>query len=101
FAALEPAAASRWFSTFVARLLEGSPEVLSLLASNPFDREPPRYIRALLYDYRFSSVAERRATGAWWSRDPLGLYLAPAMLWGEEERLDRSGRDARARFPES
>ena len=75
FAALGSAEENPWLVRFVGRLLEGSPPVLRLLAANPFPAHPPRYIRARLYDYRFTSFAERRATGAWWRRQDAGLYL--------------------------
>jgi hypothetical protein len=68
---------NRWFLGFMSRLLEGSGEVAGLLEKNPFPDHPPRYIRALAYDYTFSSAAERRESGAWWVRKPLGTYLPP------------------------
>lgn len=77
FAALGHVRQNPWFSYFVYRLLEGSPEVLKLLKSNPFPDAPPTYIRALLYDYHFTSNEERRKTGAWWKRKYLGIYLPP------------------------
>jgi predicted DCC family thiol-disulfide oxidoreductase YuxK len=48
FAALGNYRTDRWILYFVGRLLEGSPEVLGLLAKNPFPKAPPRYIRALV-----------------------------------------------------
>jgi hypothetical protein len=45
-----------------------------LLARDPFATRPPRYVRAVVYDYRFTSPAERAATGAWWRRELKGLY---------------------------
>jgi predicted DCC family thiol-disulfide oxidoreductase YuxK len=51
FAALGTASDNPWFSRFLERLLENSPEVTALLGSNPFPRKPPLYVRALLYDY--------------------------------------------------
>ncbi len=74
FAALSEYEATPWFQGLLVRLLQGSPAVLRLLAGNPFPDHPPRYVRALLYDYRFTTPAERRATGAWWSRTLLGAY---------------------------
>ena len=53
----------------MVRLLEGAPPVLDLLAENPFPDAPPRYLRATTWDYRFSTQAERAATGAWWVRE--------------------------------
>jgi hypothetical protein len=74
FAALSDPAQSPWLFRFCQRLLEGSPPVLSLLAKNPFPRAPPRYLRAVLYEYHFTDSVRRRMTGAWWRRRPLGLF---------------------------
>ena len=75
FAALGSAEGNTWILRLAGRLLEGSPEVLRLLAANPFPKHPPRYIRAVLYDYRFTNADERQRTGAWWRREETGLYL--------------------------
>jgi hypothetical protein len=80
FAALSNARETFWFVSFVHRLLEGSPEVLRLLASDPFDGLPPKYIRAELYDYRFTDAETRRRTGAWWTRRRTASYLPPVSL---------------------
>lgn len=80
FAALGNYRGNVWFLNFVARLLQGQPEVLALLAGNPFPNQPPKYIRARVYEYRFTTEAERRATGNWWQRDELGFYLRPVSL---------------------
>jgi hypothetical protein len=77
FAALGRQGVERWFAMFCLRLLEGSPPVLDLLAANPFPERPPRYVRALLHDYRFTTREERAATGDWWQRSPLRQYLRP------------------------
>ncbi len=78
FAALGGQARTPWFDRFLARLLEGSPEVHGLLAENPFPHGPPRYVRAELYGYRFTGWGTLRETGRWWERRYLGPY-APAM----------------------
>jgi hypothetical protein len=75
FAPLGSAEQNPWFLRFARGLLEGSPAVVALLADNPFPDHPPQYLRAVLYDYRFTTPAERRETGAWWARRELGLYL--------------------------
>jgi hypothetical protein len=79
FAALrgEP---SPWLLSFCRRLLEGSPQVLELLASNPFPQERPLYLRATLYDYRFTNREQRRDSGAWWQRVALGPMILPMRL---------------------
>ena len=74
FAALGTYEENPWFISFLARLLQGSPDVERLLLRNPFPHHPPRYIRAVLSDYRFTDAAERRATGAWWKAEAKGLY---------------------------
>ncbi len=60
------------------RLLAGNKDVLSLFAGNPFSSAPPRQVRAVLWQYWFTSMAEKRATGDWWKRKYLGIY-APVL----------------------
>lgn len=80
FAALGSADNAPWFRAFLVRLLQGSPDVLGLLQTNPFPHAPPRFVRATLYDYRFTDARAKRMTGAWWQRRPLGFYFPPASL---------------------
>ena len=80
FAALSNYRNNPWLVTLLRRLLEGSPEPLRLLASNPFPKGPPRYVRAVMYQYHFTTLTEQRRTGSWWNREPLGLYFPPASL---------------------
>jgi lipase maturation factor 1 len=80
FAALGTPSENPWFSRFLERLLENSPEVTALLGSNPFPHKPPLYVRALLYDYRYSSRQEKEATGAWWVRKLEGIYYPATAL---------------------
>jgi hypothetical protein len=60
------------------RLLTNDKDVLALFGGNPFPNKPPRQVRAVLWQYWFTSMAEKRATGNWWRRQMLGLY-APAL----------------------
>ena len=60
------------------RLLSNDSDVLSLFAANPFPQSPPRQVRAVLWQYWFTSMQEKRAQGTWWRRQFLGLY-APAI----------------------
>ena len=80
FAALSNYRQNPWFVNFCLRLLQNSPNMLALLENNPFPERPPRHIRATLYSYRFTDLAERRRTGAWWLRERLGEYLPPISL---------------------
>jgi lipase maturation factor 1 len=83
FAALSSYRNNPWFENLMLRLLQGSKPVLGLLGKNPFPGAPPRYIRALVYNYSFTSFAERRRTGDWWQRKQLGLYFPVVALRGE------------------
>jgi len=80
FAALGRYEHNPWFGGLMRRLLEGSPPVLALLEENPFPDAPPRFVRAILYDYHFTSSKTRRETGAWWRREKLRMYSAPMSL---------------------
>jgi hypothetical protein len=62
------------------RLLAGSPAVLSLFRSNPFAQAPPKYARAVLWQYWFTTAEEKRSTGNWWRREYLGLYAPELTL---------------------
>ena len=74
FAALGDSSNNPWIVLFLNRLLDGSPPVLHLLETNPFPDHPPRYVRAVLYEYQFTDFPTRRSTGAWWHRDLIGIY---------------------------
>jgi hypothetical protein len=56
------------------RLLENDPDALALFKANPFGEAPPRYVRAVLWQYWFTSMKEKRRTGNWWRRELMGLY---------------------------
>ena len=80
FAALSSYRQNPWFEGLVIQLLRNSPPVTKLLERNPFPKNPPRYIRAVVYDYHFTTMAERAATGAWWKREERGIYLPRVSL---------------------
>jgi hypothetical protein len=74
FAALGRAEENPWLFHFLHRLLQGAPQVTALLDHNPFPEKPPRYIRAVVYQYHFTDLAMGRETGAWWRRELEGPY---------------------------
>ena len=80
FAALGNYRGDPWILRFLERLLEGSPQVLGLLGRNPFPDGPPRYIRAQVYVYRFTTREEHKATEEWWHREWKGVYLPEVSL---------------------
>jgi len=59
-------------------LLSNDKDVLALFAGNPFSQQPPHQIRAVRWQYWFTTIAEKRATGRWWRRQLVGLY-APTL----------------------
>jgi lipase maturation factor 1 len=84
FAALNDVRQEPWFINFVARLLQGSQPVAALLRTNPFPDSPPRYVRARLFEYHFTSPEEKRTTGSWWKAEEKGLYCPELSLRREE-----------------
>ena len=74
FAALSNYERNPWLIQFMIRLLQGSPPVVALLGSNPFPDRPPKYLQALVYDYRFSDAETRNREGSWWTRKLLRPY---------------------------
>jgi predicted DCC family thiol-disulfide oxidoreductase YuxK len=80
FAALGSVRQNPWFVQTVIALLHGKKEVAALFATNPFPDAPPRFVRASLYRYRFTTVEEHRQTGAWWKREEVGEYLPSVSL---------------------
>ncbi|MGO9937870.1 MAG: lipase maturation factor family protein [Terracidiphilus sp.] len=79
------------------RLLENDADVLALFrdgqGGNPLGQTPPRLVRAVLWQYWFTSMEEKRRTGNWWRREYLGLY-APEMT------RTADGRFAVVQWPE-
>ena len=75
FAALSAPRNNPWFYSFLQRLLENSPTVTALLKTNPFPDQPPKYVRALFYEYQFTTPKEKSKTGAWWTRKLIQFYL--------------------------
>ena len=80
FAALGRPNDNAWVLLLGEELLKGNPEVLALFAANPFPGHPPRYLRVVRYEYAFTDAKAREATGRWWRRTPLDLYIAPFSL---------------------
>ncbi len=94
FAAMSPYnSRDPWFVHFLAKLLENDGPTLGLLRTNPFPNQPPRYVRALLYEYRFTSPEERARTGQWWRRDLISEYFPPVSF--ENARFPATARRAR------
>jgi len=78
FAALDPMRGIPLLHALAQRVQAGTPEVGRLLGRNPFPGEPPRFVRFAVYDYRFTTPAERARSGAWWTRELRGYLPADA-----------------------
>jgi len=76
FAALRTVQAESWFLSFAVRLLDGSPEVLALLAANPFPEAPPVFVRALIREYHFAP----KGAGDWWTVGEPRLWMPVVQL---------------------
>jgi len=67
-------------------LLANNRDVVALFAGNPFPQQPPKQVRGVLWQYWFTSMAEKRATGLWWRRQLIGLY-APTLERAPDGRI--------------
>jgi hypothetical protein len=74
FAALSPQYAAGWFPALLRHLRSADPAVLRLFREDPLEGRRPTAVRATLYEYRFTTRAERKASGDWWVRQWLGPY---------------------------
>jgi hypothetical protein len=61
-------------------LLKNDPDVLALFRGSPFGKASPHFVRAVLWQYWFTSMEEKRRTGNWWRRKLLGLYAPELTL---------------------
>ena len=80
FAAMSDYRYHPWILNLTAKLLQNNRTVLQLMGTNPFADGPPKFIRAQLYEYHFTTPEERKRTGNWWKRTYVGEYLPPLSL---------------------
>jgi hypothetical protein len=69
FAPLSPSNSNPWYYMFLVRLLEGSPDVASLLESVPKTKSVN--IRSSYYNYHFTETGKN---STWWTRKTKGNY---------------------------
>jgi hypothetical protein len=62
-----------WTINLVWKLLHNDPDAVSLFAGNPFPGTPPRFIRAVLYSYKFAEPGSPQ--NLWWTREPVGNWI--------------------------
>ena len=75
FAALGSPRDYPWTRNLVWKMLHNDPATLGLFAGNPFPDHPPRYIRAVLFKYKFAPPGN--PDHLYWNRTALGLWLPP------------------------
>ncbi|NYH76871.1 hypothetical protein FHR84_000185 [Actinopolyspora biskrensis] len=86
FVAISPSYGRGWLERLVIAMLRDDRRILRLLRHVPFREEPPRYVRARLFEYRFSTGEEYRESGVWWVRTPLTELIPPVAA--EDVRTD-------------
>ena len=73
-------ALTRWLPALLVRLQEGEPSVRRLFAVDPFGDDPPGFVRACVFRYRFAGP-EARARGLVRERELVCEFsVAPAEL---------------------
>jgi hypothetical protein len=77
FASLAPWDSNAWVVNAEERLMEREPSVLQLFARDPFNGRAPIAVRTVLWQYWFTTYAERQRTGAWWRRELRGTFAPP------------------------
>lgn len=76
FAAMSPYYYHPWIINFMAQILQDNKKVLGLLRINPFESKAPHFLRASLYEYKFTKPGEKN----WWQRRYDSEYLPPLSL---------------------
>ena len=85
FAAMSTPDQYPWTLNLVWKLLHNDPNVISLFAGNPFPGKPPKYIRAVLYSYKFARQGNKQ--GLWWERKEISKWI-PALSVDDSRLID-------------
>ncbi|HEY4378938.1 MAG TPA: lipase maturation factor family protein [Acidobacteriaceae bacterium] len=80
-------------------LLENDRDVMGLFADDPFRGTPPKFVRAVIWQYWFSTPEEKRRDGVWWTRQSLGTY-APTLTKAGDGRFAVVAKPTRDVEPE-
>jgi len=73
FAAMSTPDQYRWTINLLWKLLHNDPEATGLFAGNPFPGKPPRFIRAVLYRYKFAKPGNSQRH--YWERERISDWL--------------------------
>ncbi len=83
---------NEWVVEAELQLMKRSSPVLALFREDPLRGDAPLRVRVVKWQYWFTSLEERRRTGAWWTRKAIGLYCPmPART---QRRWDGGARQA-------
>ena len=63
-----------WLQRLLVAVLRGEPQILGLLGPSPFEHAP-RYVRLVLWEYRFTDSGRD-----WWTRRRVGVLGGPLAL---------------------
>jgi hypothetical protein len=80
FASLSAARNNPWFIRTMVALLRDSKPVKGLFEQTPFGGAQPKFVRATIYEYHFTSWDEHQKTGNYWKRELKGLYFPAISL---------------------
>ncbi len=72
FLCLDGPPRAAWFQRLLQLLVREPALMARLFERTPCGDDPPAWLRVSLWQYRFTSRAERSRTGDWWTRDLLG-----------------------------
>jgi lipase maturation factor 1 len=68
FAALSDYSKTPWIQHFFHKILQGKKPVLALLSNDASTDSSPKYLRAIIYEYRFSQPSFPGTNSTWWER---------------------------------
>jgi hypothetical protein len=75
FASMSSPSEYPWTLNLLWKMLHNDGTALSLFAGNPFPGTPPRYVRAVLYRYKFAKPGNPQ--GLYWNREKVDIWLPP------------------------
>lgn len=71
---------SPWFLRMVRQILKGEDSVTGLLGKDPFNGKAPRYMRAVVYDYKFSTPSDLWDRDRWWKQGVAEPFMPTVSL---------------------
>ena len=74
FAALGTFESNPWLMGVLRGLATNHPRLIGALHENPFQHDPPHYLRIMTQNYKFTSLSDWRNTGQYWVQSKLEPY---------------------------